>query len=372
DAGETWRRVNSDARVSERGSDFAEIKPDPKDPEIVYVAGIQTFRSTDGGKTFVGWKGAPGGDDYHRLWINPEHPEIIAIASDQGATISVNGGATWSSWYNQPSAQFYHVITDNQFPYWVYGGQQESGSAAVASRGDSGAITFRDWHPVGVEEYGYVAPDPRDPNIIYGGKASRYDARTGQTQDVAPELVRSGKVRFLRTEPILFSPKDPSVLYLAGNVLFKTTDGGHSWGVISPDLSRPDPGVPQNFAVFTQDGHKVDRRGVIYAVAPSFQDVNVIWAGTDDGLIHVTRDGGQTWTNVTPPELTAWSKVAQLETSHWDDHACYAAINRIRLDDLRPYIYRTRDGGRTWQLITAGLPANEPVNTVKEDPERRG
>ena len=229
----------------------------------------------------------------------------MLIAVDQGAVVTVNGGETWSSWYNQPTAQFYHVITDNQFPYWVYGGQQESGSAGVKSRGDNGAISFRDWRTVGVEEYGYVAPDPLNPNIIYGGKATRFDATTGQVQNVAPEILRSGKYRFLRTAPILFSPVDPHVLYLAGNVLFKTSDGGMNWEVISPDLSREKPEVPESIGVFRKPEMATQpRRGVIYAVAPSPKDINTIWAGTDDGLVHVTIDGGKTWKNVTPPELT--------------------------------------------------------------------
>ncbi len=375
DAGESWRRVNDEARVYSRGSDFAEVRPDPKDPEIVYAANTQTYKSIDGGKTFVGWKGAPGGDDYHRIWINPGNPEIIAMASDQGATITVNGGQTWSSWYNQPTAQFYHVITDNRVPYWVCGGQQESGSACVISRSDYGAITVRDWEIVGIEEYGYAAPDPLNPGIIYGGKASRYDERTHQTQDISPGGTRRGRggnYRFLRTAPIIFSTVDPHVLYLAGNVLFKTTNGGHAWEVISPDLSRTTPEIPASFKVFADGGGKLERRGVIYAVGPSFQDLNTIWVGTDDGLIHVTRDGGKNWQNITPPELTSWSKVSQIEASHFDNDSCYAAINRIRVDDLRPYVYRTHDGGKTWQKITAGLPENEPVNAVREDSERKG
>jgi photosystem II stability/assembly factor-like uncharacterized protein len=373
DAGESWQRVNAEPRVWGRGSDFAEVKVDPKNPDVVYVANTSAYRSTDGGRTFTAFKGAPGGDDYHTFWINPDDPQIILLAGDQGAVVTLNGGRTWSSWYNQPTAQFYHVITDNQFPYWVYGGQQESGSAAVASRGPLGQITFRDWHPVGVEEYGYVAPDPLDPNIVYGGKVTRFDRTTGQTQDVGPEPLRSGKYRFLRTAPLLFSPVDPKALYLGANVLFKTTDGGRSWQVISPDLSREKPEVPESIGVYrTPQMANQPRRGVIYTVAPSYKDVNTIWCGTDDGLIHLTLDGGKTWKDVTPPGLTAWSKVSLMDASRFDVATAYAAVNRIRLDDQRPHVYRTHDGGRTWQEIVRGLPDNAPVNVVREDPQRRG
>ncbi|MBI1747318.1 MAG: glycoside hydrolase [Acidobacteria bacterium] len=373
DAGESWQRINTEARLWGRGSDFAEIKVHTKNPDTLYVANTSTYRSTDGGQTFAAIKGAPGGDDYHRLWINPDNPQIILLAGDQGAIITVNGGETWSSWYNQPTAQFYHVITDQQFPYWVYGAQQESGSAAVVSRGDYGAITARDWRTVGVEEYGYVAPDPLNPNIIYGGKISRFDRTTGQAQNISPEAVRRGKYRFLRTAPVIFSPIDPHILYFAGNVLFKTTNGGHHWETISPDLSRAQPETPASIGVYRTSEHAPPRRrGVIYTIAPSFRDVNMIWAGTDDGLIHVTRDGGHTWKDVTPPDLTAWSKVSLMEASHFDAETAYAAINRFRLDDLHPYIYRTRDGGQTWEKITKGIPANEVVNVVREDPQRRG
>jgi photosystem II stability/assembly factor-like uncharacterized protein len=373
DAGESWERISSEERLWGRGDDFACVRVHPKDKETIYVANISTYRSTDGGRNFTAIKGAPGGDDYHTIWINPEDPQIIALAVDQGATISVNGGQTWSSWYNQPTAQFYHVITDNQFPYWVYGGQQESGSVGTASRSDFGEITFRDWYEVGVEEYGYVVPDPLDPNIIYGGKASKFNRLTGQTQDISPVILRTGQYRFNRTAPLLFSPVDPHILYLGSNVLFKTTDGGNIWQVISPDLTREDPGAPPSLGVFVEsDSAKGKHRGVIYSIAPSPKDVNLIWAGTDDGLIHVTRDGGKTWQNVTPPELTPWSKLAQMDASHFDTVTAYAAVNRFRLDDLHPYIYRTHDGGKTWQKIVNGLPDNEPVNTVREDPERKG
>ncbi|MDX6710037.1 MAG: hypothetical protein QOH96_1053, partial [Blastocatellia bacterium] len=334
DAGESWERVNSEVRVWGRGSDFAEIKVDPRNKDIVYSANTSTYRSTDGGKSYVAFKGAPGGDDYHTIWINPENPEIILIASDQGAVITVNAGRTWSSWYNQPTAQFYHVITDNQFPYWVYGAQQESGSVAIASRGDNGMITFRDWHPVGVEEYGYIAPDPLNPDIVYGGKITKYNRSTGQVQNISPEPVRSGKYRFLRTAPVIFSPIDPHVLYLGANVLFRTTNGGDSWETLSPDLSRESPDVPSSVGVFrTPEMAKQLRRGVIYTVAPSPKDIQVIWAGTDDGLIHVTRDSGKHWSNVTPAEVTSWSKVSLIDAGHFDAATAYAAINRIRLDD---------------------------------------
>ena len=373
DAGESWQRVNNEERIWGRGFDFAWVRVAPDNHDTIYICNTSTYRSTDAGVNFTAIKGAPGGDDYHTVWINPENPQIILLASDQGATISLNGGATWSSWYNQPTAQFYHVITDNQFPYWVYGGQQESGSAGTASRSDWGEITFRDWHPVGTEEYGYVAPDPLHPNLIYGGKVTRFDMITGQTQDVSPVILRTGKYRFNRTAPLIFSPAAPHTLYLGSNVLFKTTDAGHSWQIISPDLTREDPGVPSNLGdLAANDPAKGKHRGVIYSLAPSPVDANLIWAGTDDGLIWITRDSGQNWRDITPPDLTPWSKVAQLDASHFDPNSVYVAVNRFRLDDLHPYIYRTHDGGQTWQKITNGLPDDASVNVVREDPVRQG
>jgi photosystem II stability/assembly factor-like uncharacterized protein len=373
DAGESWERINDDPRIWGRGFDFAEVKVDPKDRDTIYVANTAAYRSTDGGKTFTCFKGAPGGDDYHTFWINPDDPQVLLLAGDQGATISVNGGKTWSSWYNQPTAQFYHVITDNQFPYWVYGAQQESGSAGVCSRGTDGQITFREWHPVGAEEYGYIAPDPLNPNIIYGGKVTRFDRTTGQTQQVGPEAIRSGKYRYLRTAPLLFAPLDPKCLLLGANVLFKTLDGGQHWQVISPDLSREAPEVPESIGIYrTPELARQPRRGVIYTVAPSYKEADTIWAGTDDGLIHVTRDGGKSWKDVTPSGLTAWSKVSLMDAGHFSADTAYAAVNRIRLDDQRPHIYRTHDGGKTWQPIVHGLPDYAPVNVVREDPERKG
>jgi photosystem II stability/assembly factor-like uncharacterized protein len=371
DAGATWERVNSEERVTSRGDDFSGVRVDPKDPETLYVANTSTYRSKDGGKTFTAIKGAPGGDDYHTIWINPKDPRIILLGCDQGATLSVNGGETWSSWYNQPTAQFYHVATDNRFPYWVYGGQQESGSIGIASRSDNGILTFRDWHTVGLEEYGYAAPDPLDPNIVYGGKLTRFNHVTGQVQDISPAPIRSDKFRFNRTAPVVFSPVDPHVLYYASQVLFATRDGGASWSTLSPDLTREDPGVPGTLGPFAELSPG-PHRGVIYTIAPSPRDVNLIWVGTDDGLIHVTKNGGKDWKNVTPPNLTPWSKVSILEASHFDSETAYAAINRFRLDDMKPHVLRTRDGGATWLEVTQGLPQDEPVNVVREDPVRKG
>jgi len=265
------------------------------------------------------------------------------------------------------------VITDNRFPYWVYGGQQESGSVGIASRGDWGKITERDWHTVGAIEYGYIAPDPLDPNIIYGGRVTKYNQATGDVQDVSPQPLGEGKYRLVRTLPLIFSTVDPHVLYFGMNVLFKTIDGGHRWETISPDLTRESYETPPSMGIFAAfDPEKGKHRGVIYAIAPSKKDINTIWAGTDDGWIHLTRDGGKSWKNVTPTELTPWSKISQLDASHFDDETVYAAVNRFRLDDLTPHIYRTHDGGRTWKQIVEGIPANEVVNTVREDPERKG
>lgn len=372
DAGESWQLMNADERLWGRGNDFAEVKADPKNADIVYTADVVTWKSIDGGKTWSAFRGAPGGDDYHRIWINPDNNNIMLIASDQGAIITVNGGETFSSWYNQATAQFYHVSADNDFPYNVYSGQQESGSVCIASRGNDGQISYREWHPVAAEEYGYVVADPLNSNLVYGGKLSRYDKRNGQSQNIAPEAVRSGKYRFLRTAPVLFNPIDKKTLYYAGNVLFKTLDGGNKWDVISPDLSRESWDIPPAVGVYTKDEmKKMPRRGVIYTVAPSYVDINTIWCGTDDGLIHVTKDGGKTWKNVTPPPITSWSKVSLMDASHTNANTAYAAVNRIRCNDQRPHIYRTTDGGKTWTEIVRGLP-NDPINVVKEDPVRKG
>ena len=378
DAGESWHSATTDPRPAMRigGGDLPIPRVDPKNPDVVYSVSTVTVRSTDGGKTWKSIRGAPGGDDYQNLWINPNDPKVILVVSDQGAIVTVNGGQTWSSWYNQPTAQLYHVATTNTFPYRVCAGQQESGSVCILSRGNDGEITYRDWHPVATIEYGYVAPDPLDPDIVYGGgrnDVSKYHWSTGQVQNVTPIPIRNAKYRTDRTEPTLFSPIDPHILYFASNVLFKTTDGGNSWQAISPDLTRENPGVPPSVGTLAAKNPDAGKqRGVIYALAPSFRDVNTLWAGTDDGLIWITRDGGKNWNNITPPELTAWSKVTQIEASHFDDQSAYASVSRFRIDDPHPYIYRTRDGGKTWKLISGGLPADAPVDTVREDPDRKG
>jgi photosystem II stability/assembly factor-like uncharacterized protein len=372
DAGATWTLLNTEARVWGRGDDFANVRVDPSNANIVYAANTSTYRSIDGGHTFTAIKGAPGGDDYHTIWINPANHDIILIAADQGATITVNGGATWSSWYNQPTAQMFHVTADNRFPYWLYGGQQESGSAAVVSRSDYGAITFREWHPVGVEEYGYAAPDPLHPGIIFGGKVTRYDERTGDVQNVRPIVIRDGKDRFVRTAPILFSPADPHLLLFATQFLYKTVNGGQSWTAISPDLSRAAADVPASLGVYAADAAKAEHRGVIYAIGPSPLDAGIIWTGSDDGAVHLTKNGGAAWADVTPKDLTPWSKVTQIDASHFALASAYISVSRFRVDDLTPFIYRTRDGGRTWTLITRGLAPDASVNVVREDPRTRG
>jgi photosystem II stability/assembly factor-like uncharacterized protein len=365
--GERWTLVSTDNRVG------LDVRVHPNDADVVFVGNIAAYRSDDAGRTWTSIKGAPGGDDYQRIWINPLRPDIMLFTADQGAVVTVNGGRTWSSWYNQPTAQMYHVTTDNQFPYWVYGGQQESGAIGIASRGNGGQISFRDWIGVGADEYAYIAPDPLDASIVYGGRVMRFDRRTGQAQNVAPEALRSGNYRILRTMPLLFHPADPKTLFFATNVLWKTTTGGYNWEIISPDLSREQPDVPESIGVYrTPEMKTMARRGVIYAVSPSPLDVNVIWAGTDDGLVHVTRDAGRTWTNVTPPELRAWDKVSQIDAGRFDTNTAYIAINGIRRDDMRPHIYRTHDGGRTWTRIVDGINARGPVNVVREDPKQRG
>jgi len=373
DSGESWKLVNADRRIGGRSPGAMGIAVAPDNPEVIYVANTTTWKSADGGKTFVGFKGAPGGDDYQRIWVSEENPQIIALSADQGAVISVNGGETWGSWYNQPTAQFYHVTTDNRFPYWVYGAQQESGAAAILSRSDYGEITFRDWHLIGIFEYGYVAIDPLDSNILYGDWLTRTKQDISEFAKVTPEAIRRGEYRYTRTLPVVFSPLEPHTLYFAANVLFKTTDAGNSWQVISPDLTRSSYEIPANLGVFAaSDPEKGKHRGVIYAVAPSFKEANTIWEGTDDGLIHITRDGGKSWQNVTPPQLKLWSKVSIIEASHFDAGTAYAAINSFRLDDLRAHIYRTRDFGKTWTEITKGIPEGGASNVVREDPVRKG
>jgi photosystem II stability/assembly factor-like uncharacterized protein len=373
DAGATWHTVTTDSRPKNRigGGDLCVPIIDPKNPDTIIVTSTVTWKSTDGGKTWTGFRGAPGGDDYQNIWINPNDPNTILITSDQGAIVTVNGGQSWSSWYNQSTAQMYHVAADNAFPYRLCSGQQESGSACVFSRGNDGQITFQDWHPVALEEYGYAAPDPLDPDIVYGGKLTRYDRRTGQAQYILPIALRTPDFRVIRTEPVMFSPVDPHLLYFAANTLWTTRDGGRTWKQISPDLTRKTWDVPASVGIFASEV-KPTQRGVIYALAPSPLDINRIWAGTDDGLLWLTNDGGKNWNNVTPPTLTAWQKVSILEASHTDPNTAYAAINTLRLDDLRPHILRTRDGGKTWTEIVNGIPDNENVNAVREDPKRKG
>jgi photosystem II stability/assembly factor-like uncharacterized protein len=376
DAGASWRRITDDPRPAMKigGGDLPVIAVDPKNADVVYSTSIVTVRSTDGGKTWISLRGAPGGDDYQNIWINPVDPQILLVVSDQGAIVSVNGGESWSSWYNQPTAQLYHVAATNTFPYQVCAGQQESGSVCIRTRGNDGEITFHDWHPAGVIEYGYAAPDPLHPEIVYGAgrmQVSRYDSVTGQVQNVTPLPLKKKDFRGDRTEPILFSPVEPHTLYYAANHLFRTTDYGHTWQTISPDLSQEKTGQPATLPPLKAED-QAKRRGAIYAVAASYKTAQTIWAGTDDGLVWITRDAGVHWRNITPPGIGAWSKIAQIDASRFDDNTAYVAVNRMRMDDLRPYAFRTHDGGKTWVSIAAGLPEDAPVDAVRADPVRPG
>ena len=374
DGGAHFGRVNDADEIAQRGDDLVSIAVDPADSNIVYLTNTSTYRSTNGGKTMVAIKGAPGGDDYHAVWINPQNPRIVALASDQGATISVDGGATWSSWYNQPTAQMFHVNADNRFPYWVCGGQQESGSACVASRGNWGAVTERDWHTAGAQEYGYVVPDPLRRGIFFGGKVEKFDEVTGQVQEVSPIALPTKRYRVVRTEPLAFDHFDKRRLYFGSNVVWATSNGGQSWRAISPELTRPlcptcvkSPLSTGTLGSFGQDDPQGGKhRGVVYALAPSYVHPGTIWAGTDDGSLWITRNGGRRWKR-TALVLPWWSKVAQIDASRFDDNTAFVAVNRFRLDDLRPYVYVTRDGGATWKLAVDGLP-DQPVNAVRQDP----
>lgn len=376
DGGESWARITTDPRPALRigGGDLAVLGVDPRNADVLYSTGIVTMKSTDGGKSWVALRGAPGGDDYQNVWVSPDDSRIVALGSDQGAVITLNGGRTWSSWLNQPTAQLYHISIAPTFPYRVCAGQQESGSVCISSRGNDGSITDRDWHPVGVIEYGYVAPDPLDPDVIYGAgrnEVSKFHWSTGQVQNVTPIPVRTAQVRVDRTEPLMFSPFDAHTLYYGADRLYRTHDGGASWQPISPDLARPAGALPASVgSLHPKDAER--QRGVVYALGPSTLAAGTLWAGTDDGLVWLTRDDGASWTNVTPPALTPWSKVTQIDTSHFDAGTAYVSVSRMRIDDLRPYIYRTRDYGASWQSIAAGLPPDAPVNAVREDPRRKG
>jgi photosystem II stability/assembly factor-like uncharacterized protein len=371
DGGENWERVSKDARIWGRGWYFCEVSVDPMDPETLYVPNTSTYRSHDGGKTWTAIKGAPGGDDYHQLWIDPDNARRMILGCDQGAIVTRNGGETWSSWYNQPTGQFYHVATDNRFPYWVYGAQQDTVAAATPSRSKYRAINFHDWRPMSAGgESDYVAPDPLNDQIIFGGSVTRQDFHNEQEQQIPPTLMYPGDYRRTWTLPLVFSAFDPHVLYFSANVLFRTADSGNSWQKISPDLTREDPSIPSNLDPPTAaDIPSGKRHGVIYTIAPSPKQAGEIWVGTDDGLIQFTRDEGKTWNNVTPPEITAWSKVTHMEASHFDTGKAFAAVDRHRLDDLQPYVYRTKDFGKTWQRVSSGIPEGSFLNCVREDPK---
>lgn len=398
DAGATWQLAGSDPRLTNRNWYFCRVTVDPQNPDVVYVPNVALLQSTDGGKTFTVLKGQPGGDDYHELWVDPRNQAHLIVGSDQGAVITLDGGRTWSSWYNQPTAQFYHVVTDDAFPYRVYGAQQDAGTAAVASRSDYGEITFRDWAPVGAGESGYLAPDPLDADIVYGGDTyggvHRFDRVTGQSQDISPWPVSTfgvpmpqRKYRFTWTSPLVFDRVDKHTLYLGAQMVLRTRDGGLRWEAISPDLTRGAGGAgvaggaggpavaPRAVAdttAATLANAAARGYGVVYAIAPSPLAAGLVWVGSDDGLIHRTTDGGKLWRNVTPQELTPWSAISLIEASPFDTAAAYAAVDRHRLDDFAPYIYRTRDGGVHWTRADLGIAPQTYVQAVRADPGRRG
>ncbi len=366
DAGTTWKKATEDKRIDGFWY-MSEIFVDPKNADVVYVPSQDLYRSKDGGHTFTAIKGAPGGDDYHSVWIDPTNSQRIMLGTDQGATISLNGGESWSLWYNQPTGEFYRVATDHRFPYWVFGPQQDSGTAGIASRGNNGQITERDWFPVGPGESGYTIPDPLDPDVVYnagpGGSVVRLSKTTGQARDISPAPVSFGsKYRFNWTIPMAFSPQDPHLLYLGTQFLMKTNNAGTSWEAVSEDLTRVRP----------DEKDSKQARGTILTIAPSEVKDGVIWVGTDDGNIQLTKDAGKSWQNVTPTGVSEWSTVSIVEASHFDAGTAYAAVNRNNHDDLRPHIFRTRDFGKTWQETVSRIREIDFVRTVREDPVRKG
>jgi len=390
DAGDTWRKITSDPRIIGSGY-ISRVYVDPRNPDIVHVMQTSTYRSTDGGQTFAAFKGAPGGDDYHVLWIDPQNTNRMILGVDQGATISVDGGKTWSSWYNQPTGQFYHVITDNQFPYVAYAPQQDSGTAAVPSRSDYGEISFRDWFSIGGFEFCYIAPDPLNSNIVYSGgwygSVVRFDKTTGQIVHV---FVRGNQDHTSQMPPLVFSPQNPRALYFGTQYVMKTTNNGGTWQRISPDLTAR-PGTPMKPEGGKSGGHELQdessgytderekdaaqeqaQRGrmALTALAPSPIAPAMIWVGTGNGIIQITPDAGITWQNVSPPDLKPETMVSIIEPSHFDAYTAFVAVINNR--DSTPYIYRTRDGGNSWQKITEGLEPGRIARVVREDPQRKG
>ncbi len=388
DGGNTWALANSDSRLTSRAWYFNRITVDPHDPDVIYMPNVALYRSEDGGKTISVLRGAPGGDDYHELWIDPKNSASMVLGTDQGTAISLNRSQTWSSWYNQPTAQFYHVTTDNQFPYAVYGTQQDSGSAAVRSRTDHGQITPRDWFPAGPSESGYMVVDAKDPDIVYitgtYGTVARFNKRTGFSQDITPwpafgwdSEVRERKYRDPWTPVLVASPVDPTTLYFGTQYVMKTSDGGLHWETISPDLTGATgdaQGAEDRKAQSSPTLEEAKRAGygVVFTIAPSPLNRDLIWAGSDTGLIHLTRDGGKNWKDITPPGLSDWSKISLIEASHFDPAVAYAAVDRSRVDDQTPYIYRTSDYGATWQLVTNGIGVSSFLRAVREDPQNKG
>jgi len=382
DGGDSWTLANGDRQYRQRAFYYTHVFADPRSPDGVYVLNTGMYRSNDAGKSFRPIR-VPHGDN-HGLWIDPHDPDRMIESNDGGANVSTNAGASWTTQGNQPTAQFYHVVTDNRFPYFLYGSQQDNSSVAIASASDRGGIDRPDWYAVGGGESGYIAPDPRDPLIVYagsyGGEITRYDHHNGQTQNVTPwplNPIGSGagdqKYRFQWTEPIVFSPHEPNTLYFAAQVLFKTTDQGMHWTIISPDLTRNDPAkqVPSGGPI-TKDNTGVEVYDTIFSVVESPLKKDMIWTGSDDGLIHLTTDGGKNWSNVTPKAMPEWGTVSMIESSPHDAAIAYVAVERHRMDDSTPYIFKTSDSGKTWTSIAAGIPAGAYVHAVREDQKRKG
>lgn len=374
DAGATWKLVDKDTRLWGRGWYFCHVAVDPKNADLVYVSDTAFYRSTNGGTSFTAIKGSPDGDDFQGIWIDPSDPSHIVLGSDQGTTISLDGARTWSSWFNQPTAQFYNVRADNAFPYNLYGAQQDSGAVMIASRSAHKGIQERDWRPISAGgESGSIAPDPDDPNVVYGNNpVLREEVRTAQTQLIGPTTGLPGTWREEWTQPMVFGWDH--ALYTANQYVFRSRDSGKHWQRISGDLTRAHPGVPETLdAPAARDvAGGGEARGVVYALAPSPLRASLLWAGTDDGLVQVTRDGGRSWRAVTPPGITPWSHVDAIDASHFDAGTAYVAVDRHRLDDDRPYVYVTHDGARTWRAAVNGIAPDDFVYVVREDPKRRG